>query len=240
MRSTPITNKPLLVRHMPGLLAAQSVWLAALPLWLAALSLWLAAPAEAADWQLDAGNQALQPVTDSGQRLATPNLSGFQLGAEAEVQPNLLLGVRWWLPYGKNSPDSGPQGSFEGQGLAATAKWRFPITEHIRPYGRFGVGALWGKASVGDNLRMLQADTATAMLDATGGIELLLPRNYTPGSRWKPTVGLSFELGWLHALGEALTARSDVRPLGGSAPEVELGTLTWSGWTARLGVVVRL
>lgn len=223
------TQRPTWLRQR-GRAAGLLVWLGCL----------LALPATAADWQIDAGNQALQPVTDSGQRLATPNLSGFQLAAEAEVQPNLLLGVRWWLPYGDNSPERGPQGTFDGQGLTATAKWRFPVTEHLRPYGRFGAGALWGKATVGDNLRSLHANTATAMLDAAGGIELLLPRDYTPGSRWKPTVGLTFELGWLHALGEALTARSDVRPLGSTAPEVELGTLTWSGWTARLGVVVRL
>ena len=166
--------------------------------WLGCL---LAQPATAADWQIDAGNQALQPVTDSGQRLATPNLSGFQLAAEAEVQPNLLLGVRWWLPYGDNSPERGPQGTFDGQGLTATAKWRFPVTEHLRPYGRFGAGALWGKATVGDNLRSLHANTATAMLDAAGGIELLLPRDWPRlamrASRFCSRGGMNVCCGWL-------------------------------------------
>lgn len=201
----------------------------------------LASPAHAGDWLLDLGNTTLQPVTDSAQRLATPNLSGFSLGAEVDAQPNLAVGIRWWLPAGKNQPNQGPDGSFSGQALAATAKWRFPLTEHARPYGRFGIGALWGTAELQDTQRTLRADSATALVDAAGGIELLLPRVYTPGSRWRPSVGLTFELGWLHGLGEALTGRSKVQPLSDvPAKDVELGTLTWSGWTARLGIVVRL
>jgi hypothetical protein len=201
----------------------------------------LAVPARAGDWQLDLGSYALQPVTDAGQRLATPNLHGFELGAEAEVAPDLLVGVRWWLATGSSDPDVGQTGTFDGQTLQLSAKWRRKMSAAVAPYARVGLGAMWGRAEVSDSRSAVHADMATPVADAVAGVELTLPRLYRPDARWKPTVGLTFEAGWMHALSQNLQAESPIQPLAGvQTDKIALGDLTWSGWTARLGFVIRL
>jgi len=199
-----------------------------------------AAPAAARSFSLDLGGGGQRLFTSSGMRLVgQTTYGGTAIRAAAEVKPQSEIGLSWWHPT--QSSDDRPE--LSGHAAIADLRHRALVAPWFEPYAKVGLGALVQSVEISGAGGSLAGRAIVPLGMVAGGFDLLIPPAAfaLPGSKGGFAMGLSFELGWLHALG----ARYDLqggREITPAIPQagVDLGEATLSGLWTRFAFTVRL
>ncbi len=207
------------------------------------LALCLPGRVQARELAFDIGSAALYPNDDAGDVINRGQPMGYFLVRTAvEVRPQLLAELQWLTGGNTTSLFAGTAThSLTTNWLSAGARWHWPVAAWLRPFVRAGVGATHEDVELRGNDTIFRDSAWTPHVHGSLGLDLLIPPAVFALKRTQGgfTFGLSWELGYAHALGRDIVAR-DESPVGPTRLPLDLGTLTLTGWTQRLALTMRL
>ncbi|MBM4342544.1 MAG: hypothetical protein FJ100_04110 [Deltaproteobacteria bacterium] len=188
---------------------------------------------------VDLGNGWMRVGTQSGAALLAHNLwSGAWLRAHGAVARGVQVGLSWWRPAEEGTPPT-----TRGHAASIDVRYARELASWLHPYGRLGLGAAWvdhertlGAATFSGS-QVLPLGVAALGLDA-----LMSPATWSrsPSARWRFTVGVGYEMGWVQLAGGDWTLQSqrDLSPAL-TQRDLPLGGATLAGLFQRLSFLVR-
>jgi hypothetical protein len=188
---------------------------------------------------LELGGATQQLYDDSANTVtADRSLGGVVLRGGVSVTDELAVGVEWW-PSSEQAVLAGQDTLLDLDTFTVDAQYRLITKGWVQPYVRGGVGVTWTTFRIDDPASFSSETFAPHGLAAIG-CAVMIPREL-PDRTLAASFGLSFELGYQHALGQDLQLSNDrTRSPNLAAASLDLGTLTLTGLLARVAVVVRL
>lgn len=202
-------------------------------------------PATAREFGLDIGSSFLYAGGTTADVLGSERqMNHFLLRTSVELKPNLQAELQWQTGSQSASLFAGAATQdVTTHWLSAGVRWLRPVADWLRPFARVGAGATREKLSVISQDATFAQAFWTPHAFGFVGVDLLLPREVLSGGRGTggPTFGLTWELGYEHAVGRGavLLSNREVTPDMPRA-SLDMGTFTLGGWVQQLAVTLRL
>lgn len=232
MSTTPGPNLPLLIGGLLLALASGS--------------------AHALEFGMDLGStghhlkhRSSYPLTQDQQ------LDTFSLRLGVGVRPDVHAEVEWRSGEQVAQRLHSLRTVLESDAWLGGARFQRRPLPWLEPFVRGAAGVTRTRLDV-SQFPTYSSRTWAPLLAGGVGVDIVIPREVFRRSAAARvsgfTLGLTVELGWQHAFGQSLLLKGDrnVKTTDSDPPqeilqeELDLGTLTLTGWTTRIALVVRL
>ena len=207
-------------------------------------------PATAWEAGLAFGATSQSFSTDSTRFFSGSNtIAATSLRASATVSEQIFAELEWLWARSERGRTSLSGGGYLAQldndALTASGRYRWQVASWLEPFARAGAGATRHVVNLSGNTGGLYDGKAWAPhLLVGGGVDLEVSREALWRKRDQPldtTFGVTFEVGWRHVFGRDLVLeRTDAVQPALATGDLQLGTLTMSGLTWRLAMIVRI
>ncbi len=188
---------------------------------------------------VDLGTASLRVGTQSGAALLDHTWwSGAWLRAHGAVAKGVQVGLGWWRPT-----ETGSQPTTLGHAAVVDVRYGRDLASWLHPYGRLGLGAAYVEHERTQGDATFQASQVLPMAVAAVGCDALMsPATWSraPTARWRFTMGVGYEIGWVQLAGADWTLQSQ-RTISPAVTQrdLPLGGATLAGLFQRVSFLVR-
>ncbi len=188
---------------------------------------------------IDLGTATMRAGTKSGVALLDHEWwGGAWLRAHGAVAKGVQVGLGWWRPT-----ETGTQPTTLGHAAVLDVRYGHDIASWLHTYGRVGLGAAYVEHERNQSGASFHGSQILPLGVAALGVDAVMaPSTWsrTPASRWRFTMGVGYEVGWMQLVGGDWTLQSQ-RTLSPAVPQrdLPLGGATLAGVPQRVSFLVR-